>query len=139
MAKLDFSLPDTSMSSSSSTKVEGQRPRGLHNSKSFTRAEPASPSSRTRPGRATTISSGPLEYQEETKRPLQDLKPRSQSAAFAKLVGDVGNNEEDAVIHEEPEDVEERLPSDLVELPIELVSLTDRLVFPNRIGLYLQS
>lgn len=110
---------------SSGDKKDGQRPRPTHNSKSYNKAEAPSPTLKSRPSRASTISTGPLEYKEDARRPLQDVTQRSKSAAFAKLDGNVDEHGE-RVLHEEPGEADERPPSALDDLPIELISLTDR-------------
>lgn len=104
------------MASSSTKKSDSNRPRPLHTSRSFSRIEPASPKLSTRTQRASTIQHGIAN------------KPTMSKVG-------VGSSRKDHIHKEssgsEDEDTEEeqttgKLPADFDELPIELVSLTDR-------------
>lgn len=113
-------LPDF-MASSNGRKNESQRPRPIHVSKSFSKLEPASPDRSTRSTRANTIQNGVISegVMSDKTNTREAKKPKVQPAAFEKGPQDDG----------EPGTGDEttgKLPADFDELPIELVSLTDR-------------
>lgn len=101
------------------------RPRQLHASRSFSRLEPSStPSLRNR---ASTFQNGTMmenEIAEEGSTPVEIRKPRGLSGVFARSFG-IGEREGQNSI---PEEGSGKLPGDFDDLPIELVSLTDRYV-----------
>jgi len=118
--KMLFTLPDF-MASSNDRKSENQRPRPLHLSKSFSRVEPASPDRSTRIQRTSTIQNGVIPEDVMVKPSRENKKPRPQADAFEK-----SSDDEDNGTMEEPTG---KLPDDFDELPIELVSLSDRSVY----------
>ena len=113
--KMMFTLPEF-MASSNARKSE--RPRPLHLSKSFTRVGPASPDLSTRAQRASTIQNGVMLDGIMANTSRENRKPRTQPDAFEKTPEDDGPGEESSG----------KLPDDFDELPIELVSLSDRSV-----------
>jgi hypothetical protein len=115
-----FSFPDNFMASSSPRKTDGQRPRPLHVSKSFSRLEPSSSGSSTRGQRANTI---PNDMLPDGGKNADNVKPRSRSDVFDKSSGEEDEDEQDSA-----EETSGKLPADFDELPIELVSLSDRSV-----------
>ena len=121
--KMLFTLPDF-MASSNARKSDNHRPRPLHVSKSFSKIEPpASPDRSTRSQRASTIQNGGITktvMSDKTNTSKGDMKPPTQPDAFEKSSGvdEVRSNADDVTGG--------KLPADFDELPIELVSLTDR-------------
>ena len=117
--KMLLKLPDF-MASSNGRKNESQRPRPIHVSKSFSKLEPASPDHSTRSTRASTIQNGVIpKGVMSDKTSTKDSKAKVQPDAFEKSPVEDG----------EPRASNEgtgKLPADFDELPIELVSLTDR-------------
>jgi hypothetical protein len=124
--KMAFKLPDF-MASSESRKRDSQRPQPLHVSKSFSKLEPASPDRSTRVQRASTIQNGvnPEGAMSDKSQQAQG-SPRRPTDTFEK-------SSEDEEDQGQTGEVSEKLPPDFDELPIELVSLTDRSVWkiPN--------
>ena len=115
-------LPDF-MASSNGIKNESQRPRPIHVSKSFSKLEPANPDRSTRSTRANTIQNGVISggIMSDKTNAREGKKPKAQPDAF----------EKDPQEDEEPgtgDEITGKLPADFDELPIELVSLTDRRV-----------
>lgn len=105
------------------------RPRPLHVSKSFSRLEP-NPTSPSVRGRASTIQNGTMmenETAEGESTPVETRKPRGLSGVFAR-VGSFGIGERDGQRVSIPEEGSGKLPGDFDDLPVELVSLTDRYV-----------
>lgn len=115
-------LPDF-MAPPNGSKNVSQRPCPIHGSKSFSKLEPAGPDRSTRNSRASTIQNGAIsegDMPDETNG-RDSKKTKVQPDAFEK------SSPED----EEPgagEGGAGKLPAVFDELPIELVSLTDRLV-----------
>ena len=111
------------MASSNGKKSDNHRPHPLHTSRSFSRIEPASPKQSTRTQRASTIQNGVI-----PEDAMSDKSSASKGAGNSGRQQDVfGHGTED----EEEEDGTDdegsgKLPADFDELPIELVSLTDR-------------
>jgi hypothetical protein len=109
------------MASSNARKSDNHRPHPLHASKSLSRIEPASPDRSTRTQRASTIQNGVISETVMSDKPNASKKngmPRTQPDAFEKS----SENED----HNTTEEASGKLPADFDELPIELVSLTDR-------------
>jgi hypothetical protein len=109
-------LPDF-MASPNGRKNESQRPRPIHVSKSFSKLEPASPDRTSRSSRASTIQNGVIPAaimsDKTNMRNENKTKEKSPQEDGASGTGD---------------EVTGKLPADFDELPIELVSLSDRLV-----------
>jgi hypothetical protein len=119
--KMFSALPDF-MASSNGRKSDSQRPRALHTAKSFSRLEPASPKRSTRSQRASTIQNGVIQevVMSDKSNPLgENERLGRQQNAFENESDDEGNEDAD-------EESTGKLPADFDELPIELVSLTDR-------------
>ena len=119
--KMLLTLPDF-MASSNARKSDSPRPRPLHVSKSFSKIEPASPDRPTRSQRASTIqhaAAKEMVVSEYASTSMEGSKPIMPPDAFEKTSGD---NEDESTA----EEVAEKSPLDFDELPIELVSLTDR-------------
>jgi hypothetical protein len=113
--KMLFTLPDF-MASPNNGKTDGpQRP--LQSSKSFTKFESPTPDRLTRTQRASTIQNGVASTPADSKAIKDGRMSRTPTDVFEKMV-----EEEDTP----PAPVSEKLPVDFDELPIELVSLTDR-------------
>lgn len=125
-----FTLPDPPafMSALRSPKDDSHRPRGLQKSMSF-RTEPLSPT-KTRPNRASTIQNGSIpEIDFEDKMLPENRNPSARSAVFAKMPENSAKEQDGENMRQE--DVAAStgtLPVDFDELPIELISLTDRYV-----------
>ncbi len=118
--KMVFSLPDF-MASPDKKRSDNQRPRPLHLSKSFSKVEPVSPDHSTRGSRASTISNGVISeviMADKSNAVVHNGKARRQPDAFEKSPEDEDNGIVD--------DAAGKLPDDFDELPIELVSLSDR-------------
>lgn len=119
--KMMFKLPDF-MAPSGNKKSDSQRPRPLHVSRSFSKPEPASPDISTRVQRASTIQNGVDLQGKMSSKPAQDQRSSQRQAdAFEK-------SSEDEEDQGQTGGASEKLPSDFDELPIELISLTDRSV-----------
>lgn len=114
--KMAIKLPDF-MASSGNKKSDTQRPRTIHASKSFSKLAPASPDPTNRIQRASTIQNG-LDSQGAMSDKSQRL-PQKQADAFEK-------SSEEEEEQGQTGEASGKLPSDFDELPIELVSLTDR-------------
>lgn len=114
--KMLFNLPDF-MATSSPRKSENQRPRTLHSTRSFTKAESPNPVPLNRTQRASTTQNG---MTANTSNPNPRIRGTNMSArqpdSFEKMP-----EEDEGATH-----ASEKLPADFDELPIELVSLTDR-------------
>ena len=112
------------MASSNGRKSDSQRPsQSLRASKSFSKTDPVSPARSSRNQRASTIQNGtnaegPLS--DKTNVLKENRMPRMQPNVPEKLT-EVGD-----LIQEDGSTG--KLPVDFDELPIELISLTDRLV-----------
>ena len=105
---------------SSNVKSDSQRPQPLKVSRSFPRVEPNSPDRSNRDHRASTIQNGVTpEGVIADKR--EDAKSKMQPDVFEK-------SPEGGDDHGAGEEIGGKLPADFDELPIELVSLTDRSV-----------
>ncbi|KAI9820287.1 MAG: hypothetical protein M1827_005909 [Pycnora praestabilis] len=116
------------VSSRPSTNQDMRRPRTLHISKSFSRLEPADHSPLIR-SRASTIQSGIIpEFPSPQKAPLS---PDSERKA---IEGDVFARKDSDQEDESPSrpsqvgGVNQGMPNDFNEMPIELLSLTDRFI-----------
>jgi hypothetical protein len=112
--KIQFKLPD--LMASNGKKNESQRPRPIHVSRSFSKLEPASPDRSNRPLRASTIQNGSI--------PDRSLTDRSSENAGKTMKGQP--DAFDGAHDDGSEEGTGKLPVDFDELPIELVSLTDR-------------
>jgi len=113
-----FKLPDF-MASSTSKKTDSQRPHPPKSSKSFPKTEPVSPARSSRGQRASTIQIGVKEKPllDKTNTAKENRMPRMQSDPIEKRSRE----------NKGPADEGSgKLPADFDELPIELVSLTDR-------------
>lgn len=111
----------------------GPGPRPLHTSRSFSRIEPSSPKAFTRANRASTLQDGKSRTSSSPEK--SNLEAVKESLGNQSTVYDHGSDEEEEDDDEEEEEDEEtnaetkdsrKLPTDFDELPIELVSLTDR-------------
>lgn len=114
------------MASSLSKKSETHRPHPLNVSRSFSRAEPVSQSNASRGQRASTIQNGIIAegFASDRSNAQAETKiPRMQPDAF-------GKSPEGVEYHEFGDVATGKLPADFDQLPIELVSLTDRSVLP---------
>lgn len=111
------------MAPSGSKKSDSHRPRPLHTSRSFSRIEPSSPKQSTRIQRASTIQNGVIS--EDAMADKGKASSTGESMCRQQDAFDRDSDEEDI---EEDTDAEDngKLPADFDELPIELVSLTDR-------------
>lgn len=102
-------------------KIDPPRPRPLHVSKSFSRIEP-SPISPSRT-RSKTFQNGSAPIANESKPTRGNVKVvRGLSDVFESGLGPYGSEDEDMP------NPSGKLPPDFDELPIELVSIADRLV-----------
>jgi hypothetical protein len=116
----------TRMASPTISKAESQLPHPLHIPNSSCRIEPASSEVKARPQRIVNIAScgSPEPLSPAKSNVLEKIGPRSNPDASEKgPVGNMGARGEDDV-----ENATEKLSFDLDELPIELISLADRLV-----------
>ena len=115
-------LPDF-MASSNGRKNESQRPRPIHVSKSFSKLEPVSPDRTSRSTRASTIQNGvtPEDIMSDKTNLKDGNKTKVQANPFEKSPQEDGSSGAGG-------EVTGKLSTDFDELPIELVSLTDRLV-----------
>src|SRR5579859_6908696 len=113
LSKLLESFPSIPNSPSTGTTVDTKRPRALHVSKSFSRLDPLKgPLSRNR---ATTIQNILVPATKELQIDNGDIFERNSSE-------DSGDDERHMSRRSS------KLPDDFDELPIELMSLTDRCV-----------
>jgi hypothetical protein len=117
-----FALPDF-MASANGRKSDSQRPRPLHLSKSFTRVEPPSPDRLTRNQRARTIQNGVIPEKEMANVSRENMKPRAQPDAFE------SHEEDDEDDTGTPIEGPGKLLENFDELPVELASLSDTLVY----------
>jgi hypothetical protein len=101
-------------------KSDSQRPYPLLLSKSFSRAEQGSPGHSTRNQRANTVQSAVIP--ESTKSSIADKRKSRNDLEKAQTPTDIFEKSPDG------EEVTGKLPIDFDQLPIELVSLTDRWV-----------
>jgi hypothetical protein len=120
-----FKLPDF-MAPPNDRKTDDQRPRPLQGSKSWSRIEPESPGRRARKQRASTVDNGAVSKLDNAETPDQpgavsQDPPKMQPDAFEKSSDEDGH-------HEAVEGIAGRLSVDCDDLPIELISLTDRSV-----------
>lgn len=114
--RMHFALPD--FMATNSKKSDIQRPRQLHVSKSFSRADPV-PERLTRNQRASTIHNGIPEGVKVSSIGDEDQMSRRPTDAFERSSDDDDGDGGSAVEgSKEPEKSEE--------LPIELASLADR-------------
>lgn len=113
--RMHFALPD--FMATTSKKSDIQRPRQLHVSKSFSRADPV-PERLTRNQRASTIHNGIPEGVKVSSMGDEDQMSRRPTDAFERSSDDDGEEESTVEESKEPEKSEE--------LPIELASLADR-------------
>lgn len=119
-----FKLPD--FMAPPNKKAHEHRPRPLQGSKSWSRIEPESPNRPARNQRANTVQNGAMSELGNTDNADQpgahDEKPsKMQADLFEKSSDEDGR-------HEAVEGISGRLSVDCDDLPIELISLTDRLV-----------
>jgi hypothetical protein len=99
-----------------------ERPRPLHTSKSFSRIEPASPDRPTRSTRASTIQNVGVIL----KGTLSDTTSTNKKSQLDAFENGSSDDEDQAA----PQEETGKLPADFDELPIELVSLSDRYIQP---------
>lgn len=124
-----FKLPATAMATTNTLKTSERPSRSLHVSKSFTRAPAPSPGLSIRSHRANTLQGGPipeLSVSNSTETLVEHRKLRVQSDVF-----DRSSQQDDDRSQHSPVSAKDgivKLPADFDELPIELLSLTDRLV-----------
>ena len=111
------------MASSNAKKNETQRPPQLKASKSFSKAEPASPARSSRNQRASTIHNGGGGV---VDGPLSNKTNTSNDKPPPKMQSDVFENDPDGENTKQPEQSGSKPLAASEELPIELVSLTDR-------------
>jgi hypothetical protein len=105
-------------------KPQDHRPRPLQSSKSWSRIEPDSPSRTARNQHTSTAQNGAVPELKEKANTDQTNTPKEN-----KMQPDVFEKGEDEVgQHEAVEGISGRLSVDCNDLPIELISLTDRLV-----------
>jgi hypothetical protein len=117
--KMLFKLPEF-MASSNGRKSDAHRPRPLQASKSWSRIEPESPSRSTRSTRASIVQNGAVPEVSSNKAIRKDKMSKAKSDVFEK-----GADED---VRGAVDEATGKLPADFDELPIELVSLTDRSV-----------
>lgn len=115
--KMLLKLPDF-MASNNSKKSESQRPHPLKVARSFSsKVEPTSPATANRGQRASTIQNGVMADKTKSDNTIGPKKATRRTDVFEKSpdgeAGDGGSG---------------KLPADFDQLPIELISLTDRLV-----------
>jgi hypothetical protein len=129
---MPFPFPDFDFMSSSMKKSEANRPRPLHTSRSFSRIEPSSPKTVTRTARASTLQDGKKSAESAgEKSQLEILKESISSNPNAYYNGSEEEDDEDDDDEEDDtvtakQEAEKKMPKDFDELPIELISLTDR-------------
>ena len=114
------------MASSNANNKDPQRPQQLKVSKSFSRAEPASPSRSSRNQRASTIQNGAV-----AEGPLSNQTNISKDKPLPKMQPDgveEGSDDENTKL---PEESGSKPLAGPEELPIELISLTDRCGIPK--------
>jgi len=116
--KMIFTLPDF-MTSPSGKKGNSNRPRSLQLSKSFSKVEAVPDRATTRPSRANTIQNGAIPHLTMSDKMRENGRPRSQPDIFEKSTEVAEDNAAEA-------GDSGKLPADFDELPIELVSLSDR-------------
>ena len=118
---LDFMAPPKAK------KPDAHRPRPLQNSQSWSRIAPESPGRSTRNQRVSVDQNVAVpeldnaDHAEEPSTPREDTLSKMQSDSFEKT------SDEDEQ-HEALEGIAGRRSVDCDDLPIELISLTDRLV-----------
>jgi hypothetical protein len=124
--KMLFALPD--FMATNDKKSDNQRPRQLHGSKSFSRADPV-PERLTRNQRASTIHNGIPEAAIMNSRSLSGGDPLSRRTpdAFERSSDDEEEDSNTSGTASNATEVAE-------ELPIELASLSDRLVLEGRVS-----
>ena len=137
--KMPFPFPDFDFDfmSSSTKKSEANRPRPLHTSRSFSRIEPSSPKTVTRTARASTLQDGKKAADQGGEKSQLDILKESISSNPNAYDNDSEEEEErDNDDEEEEEDTsaennadEKKSTKGFDELPIELISLTDRHVY----------
>ena len=110
-------MASSSTSARKADKADGQRPRPLHVSKSFSRIETASPGSSNRASRANTIHNDAIPERPSLEKEImaENVKPSSRSSTFDKNAQG-----------ERKQSIGDEMVAELGELPIELKSLTDR-------------
>lgn len=122
---------DTSTALTGSSPVESIRHRNLHSSKSFSRFEPRRPDPTSR-SRASTIQSGVIPEALSPEKPVstseRDANLPAQGDVFEKRSSEENSRDTKITSINPSRNKVERLPDDFDELPIELVSLTDRRV-----------
>jgi len=117
---MGFQLPGFMASSNAKTN-DNQRPQQLKVSKSFSRAEPASPARTSRNQRASTIQNGVV-----AEGPLSNKPNISTDKPLPKMQSDVAEQGSDDENTKQPSESSQKPLAGPEELPIELVSLTDR-------------
>lgn len=108
------------MASSNAKNNDTQRPQELKVSKSFSRAEPTSPARLSRNQRASTIHNGAV-----ADRPLSDKTNHLKDKPLPNMRPDVEQDSDNENIRK-PEGSSSEPLGGPEQLPIELVSLTDR-------------
>ena len=105
-----------------SLSAQAQRPFNLQSSKSFTRYEPSKPEPRSR-NRASSLRNGVVANIAENEKRASTLELSQGGDVFEKRNSEEDRRETKAVVASTSV---EGLPEGFDELPIELVSLTDR-------------
>jgi hypothetical protein len=122
-----FKLPD--FMAPSNKKSHDHRPRPLQSSKSWSRIEPDSPSRTARNQHSSKAQNGGVPEVDNTGN--EDQPGALSEKNLSKMQPDVfeKSTDEDGQ-HEAVEGISGRVSVDCDDLPIELISLTDRLVCP---------
>ena len=109
-------------SMTNSLSAQGQRPFNLQSSKSFTRYEPSKPEPRSR-NRASSLRNGVVANIPDNDKSAAVLEQPQGGDVFEKRNSEENRRETKAIV---ASTAAEGLPEGFDELPIELISLTDR-------------
>ncbi|MCJ1321894.1 hypothetical protein MMC15_007239 [Xylographa vitiligo] len=107
-----------------SLSAQGQRPFNLQSSKSFTRYEPSKPEPRSR-NRASSLRNGVVANIPDNDKSAAVLEQPQGGDVFEKRNSEENRRETKAIVASTSA---EGLPEGFDELPIELISLTDRFI-----------
>lgn len=124
-----FKFPTSAMATTNTLKTSDRPSRPLHVSKSFTRAPAPSPGLSTRSHRANTVQGGTIpeiSVPDNGEAPVEHRRLRVQSDVFDRSSQQDDDDHQNSPI--QAKDGIVKLPADFDELPIELLSLTDRFV-----------
>ena len=122
---------DPASSANRLASIEAKRPHNLHSSKSFSRFEPRRPDTPSR-NRASTLQNGVVnelsspDEQQFSHGNLEEIPP--QEDVFEKRLSEESSREPRAARLPSKATIDS-LPDGFDELPIELISLTDRYVY----------